>query len=51
MKAIYWNEEDMGTTFEEKDITRRFTGELCNKYREEWLKLQQKLNEKLMDNI
>ncbi len=34
MKAIYWNEEDMGTTFEEKVIPEDLL-ELCNKYREE----------------
>ena len=31
MKAIYWNEADMGTTFEEKDIPEDLK-ELCNKY-------------------
>ena len=36
MKAIYWNDKDMGTTFEEKDIPENMISD-CNKYREELL--------------
>ena len=48
MKSIYWNEEDMGTTFEEKDIPEELV-EICNKYREEMLEAAAEANEELMD--
>ena len=48
MKAIYWNEEDMGTTFEEKDIPEDLI-ELCNKYREEMVEAAAEATEELMD--
>ena len=48
MKAIYWNEEDMGTTFEEKDIPEDLI-EVCNKYREEMVEAAAEANEELMD--
>ena len=48
MKAIYWNEEDMGTTFEEKVIPEDLV-ELCNKYREEMVEAAAEATEKLMD--
>ena len=48
MKAIYWNEEDMGTTFEEKVIPEDLL-ELCNKYREEMVEAAAEATEKLMD--
>ena len=48
MKAIYWNEEDMGTTFEEKIIPEDLI-ELCNKYREEMVEAAAEATEELMD--
>ena len=48
MKAIYWNESDMGTTFEEKDIPEDLV-ELCNKYREEMVEAAAEASEELMD--
>ena len=48
MKAIYWNEEDMGTTFEEKVIPEDLL-ELCNKYREEMVEAAAEATEELMD--
>ena len=48
MKAIYWNEEDMGTTFEEKDIPEDLV-ELCNKYREQMVEAAAEATEELMD--
>ncbi len=48
MKAIYWNENDMGTTYEEKDIPSELQ-ETCNKYREEMVEAAAEANEKLMD--
>ena len=48
MKAIYWNEDDMGTTFEEKDIPKELE-ETCNKYREEMVEAAAEANEELMD--
>ena len=48
MKAIYWNEEDMGTTFEEKVIPEDLI-ELCNKYREEMVEAAAEATEELMD--
>ncbi len=48
MKAIYWNEDDMGTTFEEKDIPKELE-ETCNNYREEMVEAAAEANEELMD--
>ena len=48
MKAIFWNEEDMGVTFEEKDIPEDLK-EICNKYREEMVEAAAEANEELMD--
>jgi len=48
MKAIYWNENDMGTTYEEKDIPEELK-ETCNRYREEMVEAAAEANEKLMD--
>ena len=48
MKAIYWNENDMGTTFEEKDIPDDFI-DTCKKYREEMVEAAAEANEDLMD--
>ena len=48
MKAIYWNEDDMGTTYEEKDIPEDLQ-EICKKYREEMVEAAAEANEELMD--
>ena len=48
MKAIYWNENDMGTTYEEKDIPEELQG-TCNQYREEMVEAAAEANEELMD--
>ena len=48
MKAIYWNEDDMGTTYEEKDIPADLE-ETCNNYREEMVEAAAEANEELMD--
>ncbi|MAW49356.1 MAG: elongation factor G [Gammaproteobacteria bacterium] len=48
MKAIFWNEADMGTTFEEKDIPEDII-DVCNKYREEMVEAAAEANEELMD--
>jgi|TARA_B100001059_G_scaffold68895_1_gene65854 elongation factor G len=48
MKAIFWNEADMGTTFEEKEIPEDLV-EVCNKYREEMVEAAAEANEELMD--
>jgi len=48
MKAIFWNENDMGTTYEEKDIPEELK-ETCNKYREEMVEAAAEANEQLMD--
>ena len=48
MKAIYWNDKDMGTTFEEKDIPENMISD-CNKYREELLEAAAEANEDLMN--
>ena len=48
MKAIYWNEDDMGTTVEEKDIPKELE-ETCKNYREEIVEASAEANEELMD--
>ena len=48
MKAIYWNDKDMGTTFEEKGIPENMISD-CNKYREELLEAAAEANEDLMN--
>ena len=48
MKAIYWNDKDMGTTFEEKDIPENMISD-CNNYREELLEAAAEANEDLMN--
>ncbi len=48
MKAIYWNEDDMDTTYEEKDIPEDLQ-EVCNKYREEMVEAAAEANEELME--
>ncbi|WP_114418051.1 elongation factor G [Marinospirillum perlucidum] len=48
MKAIYWNEEDKGTTFELRDIPAELQ-EKSEQYREEMLEAAAEANEELMD--
>ncbi len=48
MKAIYWNEDDMGTTYEARDIPADMV-ELCNTYREQMVEAAAEANEELMD--
>ncbi len=48
MKAIFWNEKDMGTTFEEKDIPDDLI-DTCKKYREEMVESAAEANEDIMD--
>ena len=48
MKAIYWNDADMGTTFEEKDIADDMV-DLCNEWREKMVESAAEANEELMD--
>ncbi len=39
MKAIYWNEEDKGMTFEEREIRRRYARQIVKNGVKKWLKL------------
>ena len=48
MKAIYWSEEDMGTTFTLEDIPEKLVSE-ANKWRENMLEIAAEANETLMD--
>ncbi len=48
MKAIYWNEADMGTTYEARDIPEDMA-ELANTYREQMVEAAAEANEELMD--
>ena len=48
MKAIYWEEENMGIRFEEKDIPQAMETE-AKKYREKIIEAAAEANEKLMD--
>ncbi len=48
MKAIYWNDKDLGSTFEEKDIPEDIL-EICQKYRELMLEAAAEANEDLMN--
>jgi elongation factor G len=48
MRAIYWNEEDQGLTFDSKDIPEELM-EKCNKLREEMVEAAAEANEELMD--
>jgi len=48
MKAIYWNEADMGATFEERDIPADLL-EQCNKLREQMIEAAAEASEELMD--
>jgi elongation factor G len=48
MKAIYWEEENMGVRFEEREILPEMQ-ELCDKWRENLLEAAAEANEELMD--
>ena len=48
MKAIYWNESDLGATFEEKDIPADMLSE-CEKWREEMIEAAAESSEEIMD--
>ena len=48
MKAIYWNEADMGTTFEEKEIPQELLTD-CQKWREEMIEAAAESSEDIME--
>ncbi len=48
MRAIYWNEEDSGMTYDERDIPAEMQDE-CAKYREMMVEAAAEANETLMD--
>ena len=48
MKAIYWNEADMGVTFEERDIPDELVDQ-CNDLREQLVETAAESSEALMD--
>lgn len=48
MKAIYWNEEDRGVTFEERDIPEDLV-EASNRYREDIVEAAAEANDELME--
>ena len=48
MRAIYWNEEDQGLTFDSKDIPEELMDK-CTKLREEMLEAAAEANEELME--
>ena len=48
MRAIYWNEEDQGLTFDSKEIPAELL-ERCNELREEMVEAAAEANEELMD--
>src|SRR5699024_10392259 len=48
MKAIYWNEEDMGMTFEERDIPAALLDDAEN-YRSQMVEAAAESSEELMD--
>ena len=48
MRAIYWNEEDQGLTFDSKEIPEDLV-DRCNKLREEMVEAAAEANEELMD--
>ena len=49
MQAIYWNESDMGTTYEAKDIPEDMQSD-CNEWREQMLEVAAEASEELMDS-
>jgi len=48
MQAIYWNEDDMGTTYESRDIPTEIVDE-CNKWREHMVEAAAESSEELME--
>jgi elongation factor G len=48
MQAIYWNEADMGVTFDERDIPADLKAE-CDKWREHLVETAAEASEELMD--
>ncbi len=48
MKAIYWDEDDMGVTYEARDIAPDMLAE-CEAYREKMVEAAAEANEELMD--
>lgn len=48
MKAIYWNEEDLGTTFEEREIPDDMQAE-CEKWREKLIEAAAESSEEIME--
>jgi elongation factor G len=48
MKAIFWNEADMGTTYEEQDIPADLL-DACNEWREHMVEAAAEANEPLME--
>ena len=48
MKAVYWNTEDMGTTFEERDIPDDLT-DICTEYREKLVEAAAESDEAMME--
>ena len=48
MRAIYWNEDDQGLTFDSKEIPEDLADK-CNKLREEMVEAAAEANEELMD--
>ena len=48
MRAIYWNEDDQGLTFDSQDIPENLMDK-CSKLREEMLEAAAEANEELMD--
>jgi elongation factor G len=47
MKAIYWNEEDLGTTFEEQEIPEEMQAE-CQVWRDEMIEAAAESSEEIM---
>ncbi|MEX1236699.1 MAG: GTP-binding protein, partial [Pseudomonadales bacterium] len=48
MKAIYWNEDDLGLTFEERDIPDDMT-DLAKEYREKLIEAAAEANDEVME--
>ena len=48
MKAIFWSEDDMGATYEEKDIPAELQDQ-CNEYREHMIEAAAEANDELME--
>ncbi len=47
MKAIYWNEEDLGTTFEKRDIPQEMQDE-CQQWRDQMVEAAAEASEEIM---